>query len=327
MLSSLRPATMTATETLCFVLLPQFSMLGLLSAIEPLRAANRFHADAYRWRLLSRDGQSVCASNGMELQVQGCWGDADHATTVLVVAGFNPLAHCTPALLGWLRQLDRQAVALGGIDTGSFILAEAGLYRQQRLTLHWEAVPAFRERYPQLKASQELYELDGLRLSSAGGTASIDMMLELIARRHGHALAIQVSEQFVLGRIRDKKDHQRLQVSERYGVHNHKLVHAISLMESQLEQPYSCDALAGQVGITRRQLERLFRAQLDDTPSGFYLQLRLQGARRLLRQSELNIMEISVACGFDSASYFARAYRKLFGCAPSLDRSEPHASN
>lgn len=313
---------MTATETLCFVLLPEFSMLGLLAAIEPLRAANRFHADAYRWRLLSRDGEAVCASNGMELQVEGRWGEEETAHTVLVVAGFNPLAHSTPALLSWLRRLEQRSLTLGGIDTGSFILAEAGLYRQQRLTLHWEAVQAFRERYPQLNVSQELYELDGRRISSAGGTASIDMMLEMMARRHGHALAIQVSEQFVLGRIRDKKDHQRLQVSERYGMHNRKLVHAISLMEQALEQPYGCDALAERVGITRRQLERLFRAHLADTPGGFYLRLRLQGARQLLRQSELNIMEISVACGFDSASYFARAYRKQFGCAPSQDRRE-----
>ncbi|WP_024300929.1 GlxA family transcriptional regulator [Pseudogulbenkiania sp. MAI-1] len=312
-------------EDIHFLLLPEFSMLGLLSAIEPLRVANRFRPELYRWHLLSVDGAAVSASNGMSLAVEGSLEALADARTVFVVAGFNPLAHSTPALTAWLRQLDRQGATLGGIDTGCFVLAEAGVLRQQRLTLHWEAIAAFRERYPRLNVTQELYEIDGARISSAGGTASIDMMLALIGQRHGHTLATQVSEQFVLGRIRAKSDHQRMQIAARYDVHNKKLVQAIGAMEQHTEAPLSADELADSVGVTRRQLERLFRAQFDDTPSGFYLKLRLERARELLRQTGMSVMEVGVACGFESATYFARAYRQRYGVTPSHDRHEDGA--
>ncbi|SME94756.1 GlxA family transcriptional regulator [Pseudogulbenkiania subflava] len=315
-----------APEDIHFVLLPEFSMLGLLSAIEPLRVANRFHPALYRWHLLSLDGGAVSASNGMSLAAEGACAGVGEVRTLFVVAGFNPLAHATPALTAWLRQLDRQGATLGGIDTGSFVLAEAGMFRHEKLTLHWEAIAAFRERYPALNVTQELFEIDGARISSAGGTASIDLMLELIGRRHGAELAMQVSEQFVLGRIRAKSDHQRLQIAVRYGVHNRKLVNAIGAMERHLETPLTADELAETVGVTRRQLERLFRAQFDDTPSAFYLKLRLERARELLRQTGMNVMEIGVACGFESATYFARAYRQRYGVTPSHDRHEENAA-
>lgn len=315
-------ATTALPEDIHFVLLPEFSMLGLLSAIEPLRVANRFRGPLYRWHLLSLDGGAVSASNGMSLAAEGACTEVSEARTVFVVAGFNPLAHATPALAGWLRQRDRDGATLGGIDTGCFILAEAGLLRQERLTLHWEAISAFRERYPALNVTQELFEIDRRRISSAGGTASIDLMLELIGRRHGPELATQVSEQFVLGRIRAKSDHQRLQIAVRYGVHNKKIVQVIGAMERHIETPLTADELADTIGVTRRQLERLFRAQFDDTPSLFYLKLRLERARELLRQTGMSVMEVCVACGFESATYFARAYRQRYGVTPSHDRSE-----
>ncbi|SCK15598.1 GlxA family transcriptional regulator [Vogesella sp. LIG4] len=309
------------SEDIHFLLLPEFSMLGLLSAIEPLRVANRFRSDLYRWHLLSVDGESVRASNGMSLQAEGSFASVAAVQTLFVVAGFNPLAHGAAGLNGWLRQLERAGATLGGIDTGCFVLAEAGLFQQQRLTLHWEAIAAFRERFPLLNVTQELFEIDGRRISSAGGTASLDLMLELIGRRHGAALATQVSEQFVLGRIRAKSDHQRMQLAARYGVHNKKIVQVLAAMEANTECPLSSDELADGVGVTRRQLERLFRAQFDETPSSFYLRLRLERARELLRQTDMSVLEVGVACGFESATYFGRAYRKQYGTTPSHDRN------
>ncbi|KMN78945.1 AraC family transcriptional regulator [Chromobacterium sp. LK11] len=303
-----------------FVLLPEFSMLGLLAATEPLRVANRFRDGAYRWRLLSADGRPVVASNGMSVAAHGAWDEAEAADAVLVAAGFHPLRHGGAGLLAWLRGQDAAGRVLGGIDTGCFLLAEAGLFRQQRLTLHWEALPAFRERYPLLNATQELYELGPRRISSAGGTASIDMMLALMARSHGHELAVQVSEQFVLGRIRAQSDHQRLELGARYGVHSRKLIQALTLMEKHMDAPLDSAALAAGAGVTARQLQRLFRAQLGAAPNVFYLGLRLEHGRRLLCQSGLNVTQVSAACGFESASYFARAYRRRFGCAPGAER-------
>lgn len=303
-----------------FLLLPGFSSMGFISAIEPLRVANRFRGELYRWHVLSCEGGAVLASNGMSVNAEDGLGALEAGATLLVVAGFDPLTHVTPALNQWLRRLDNDGVTLGAIDTGSVVLAQAGLLDGYRLTLHWEALEAFKESYPALHVTQELFEIDRQRITCAGGTASIDLMLDLIAQAHGPELAIQVSEQFVLGRIRPRKDHQRMQVASRYGIHNKKLVQVIGEMEQHSEPPLSTSQLALGINVTRRQLERLFRLHLHDTPRNFYLGLRLEKARQLLRQTDMSVLDISIACGFESPSYFTRSYRARFGCAPRRDR-------
>jgi AraC family carnitine catabolism transcriptional activator len=314
-------------QTLCFFLLPGFSMMGLMAAIEPLRVANRFRGELYRWRLLSQDGAAVAASNGMSLNVDAALELPGAGASLFVVAGFEPLASFDARLAHWLHRAEREGVLLGGIDTGSFVLAEAGLFGLQRLTLHWEAIEAFQERYPRLTVTQELFEIDGKRITSAGGTASLDLMLTLIGRDHGEELALAVSEQFVLGRIRSRQDHQRMQIASRYDVHNKKLVQVIGEMQCHSEQPLGSRKLAELINVTPRQLERLFRQHLDETPSNFYLGLRLDKARQLLRQTDMSVLEVGLACGFESASYFSRSYRARFASCPSQDRHEqPPAS-
>lgn len=310
----------TSPQEIHFLLLPEFSMMGFVSALEPLRVANRFRGPLYRWHILSADGGPVTASNGMSLHADGAFASVEQAETLFVVSAFNPMDHYTPALGAWLRLLDRAGTTLGAIDTGCFILAEAGLLKSQKLTLHWEAISAFHERFPGRVVTQELFEIDGRRITCAGGTACIDMMLDLMGRRHGHALATAVSEQFVLGRIRNPSDHQRMQIAARYGVHNPKTIQVIGVMEQHIEEPLSADALAAAIGVTRRQLERLFSTHLKDTPSHFYLCLRLDRARQLLQQTDMGILTISVACGFESPSYFSRAYRTRFAVSPKDDR-------
>ncbi|MCY1394912.1 HTH-type transcriptional regulator CdhR [compost metagenome] len=303
-----------------FLLLPGFSAIGFISAVEPLRVANRFRGALYRWHVLSLDGGAVLASNGMSVNADAALEDLHKGATLLVVAGFEPLKMYTPVLHHWLRRLDHEGVALGGIDTGAFVLAEAGLLDGYRLTLHWEALDAFKESYPKLDATQELFEIDRRRITSAGGTASIDLMLDLIDQAHGPELAIQVSEQFVLGRIRPRQAHQRMQVASRYGINNKKLVQVIGQMEHNTELPLSTLVLAESINVTRRQLERLFRLHLNDTPSNFYLRLRLEKARQLLRQTDMSVLEVSIACGFESPSYFTRSYRARYARCPREDR-------
>ena len=305
-----------------FLLMPGFSAIGFISAIEPLRVANRFRGELYRWHVLSADGGPVLASNGMSLNADAALEPLKKGATLLVVAGFEPLKFLDAALAHWLRRLDHDGVTLGGIDTGSVVLAETGLLDGHRVTLHWEAIEAFKESYPQLSVTQELFEIDRRRITSAGGTASIDLMLDLIAQAHGPELAIQVSEQFVLGRIRPRKDHQRMEVATRYGISNKKLVQVIGEMQRHSEQPLSSQALAELIKVTPRQLERLFRHHLRETPSSFYLALRLDKARQLLRQTDMNVLEVGLACGFESSSYFSRCYRARFATSPSQDRHE-----
>ena len=306
-----------------FLLLPEFSFIGFAALVEPLRIANRFKPGAYQWRMVSANGLPVTASNGIDLHPKARLADPSDASVVFAVASFNPLQHFTQDIGRQIQRRVARGASLGAIDTGCFVLAEAGLLKGERVTLHWEAVPAFQERYPLIAVQGELrYTLSPTLMTSAGAMASVDMMLEVISRDHGNALALLVSEQLVSGWVRERADHQRLQISARYKVHNAKVVQVIEHMEQQLETPLSSDTLAAQIGVTRRQLERLFQDHLQVSPLQFYLRLRLERARHLLRQTSMGVIEIGLACGFASASAFSRAYRRHYAIAPSDDRKE-----
>jgi AraC family carnitine catabolism transcriptional activator len=307
-----------------FLLLPEFSFIGFAALVEPLRIANRFKPGAYRWRMVSMDGQPVIASNGIALHPEGRLDAPSDASVVFAIASFNPLQHYNAALKQQLQARVQQGMSLGAIDTGCFVLAEAQLLlKGESITLHWEAVPAFQERYPLIPVQGDTrFTLSARLMTSAGAMSSVDMMLEVISRDHGNALALLVSEQLVSGWVRDRADHQRLQITARYKVHNAKVVQVIERMEQQLEAPWSSDDLAEAIGVTRRQLERLFQDHLNVSPLQFYLRLRLERARHLLRQTSMGVIEVGLACGFGSASAFSRAYRRQYALAPSEDRHE-----
>jgi AraC family carnitine catabolism transcriptional activator len=317
-----------------FVLLPGFSFLGFGSAVEPLRVSNRFHANAYRWSISSLDGEPVRASNGMTLNVDGNPALMQTADAVLVVAGFDPLDRLTTApgkaLATSLRDADRRGALLGAIDTGAFVLASFGLLGQTKVTVHWEARNAFVEMFPKSTVTEELFEIHKQRAYCAGGTAALDMMLALITDHYSRALAAQVSEQFVLERMRNPSDHQRMQTIDRYKVYNEKLVSLIQMMQDQLDPPLSLNDLATRMNITRRQLERLFAHHLNQSPSKFYLGLRLERARQLLEQTVLGVLDVAIACGFGSTAHFTRTFKAHTGHSPSQYRhtlakeSTPH---
>lgn len=308
-------------QNMHFLLLPEFSVMGFVSAIEPLRVANRFRPGSYRWQILSLDGGAVVASNGMSINADAAFGLAGAVDMLFVVAGFNPLVFYQPALAQWLRRLHRHGATLGAIDTGAFVLAQAGLLGGEPVTLHWEALAAFAERFPGITVTEELFEIGTQAITCAGGTSAIDLMLALIATKHGRKLAAQVSEQFVLGRIRSQSDHQRMEIAARLGLHNRKTIQVVKLMQEHIEDPLTADDLAGMISVTRRQMERLFATHLHETPARFYLAVRLDRARELLRQTDMGILSVGVACGFVSSSNFSRAYRARFGLSPKDERA------
>ncbi len=313
-------------QVIGFLLIDDFALMSYAAAIEPLRAANLLsRRELYRWRHISIDGEAATASNGGRVMADHRVGDDAGFNTVLVCAGGNPARFEHAPTSAWLRGLARKGVRLGGVSGGPWLLAKAGLLTGYRATIHWEHLPALAEAFPTLDLSRTLYEVDRDRLTCAGGIAALDMVVELIERDHGHALASAVAEWYLRTEMRSGGSAQRMQARERFGVSSEKLLRALAYMEAHLEEPVSKQRLALIAGVSIRQLERLFSQHLHTTPAEHYLKIRLERARGLLRQTTLSVMETAVACGFVSPSHFSRAYRARFGQPPKTERAAPSA--
>ena len=304
-----------------FLLVPDYSMIAFASAVEPLRMANRLSGrELYRWSLFTVDGKPVVASNSIELPAQCAMPAARDCDLLLVCAGERVGDFAERLLLFCLRRLAREKIPLGAICTGSYLLAKAGLLDGYRSTIHWENMASLREEFPEVIVSPELFEIDRDRYTCSGGTAPLDMMLNLIHRQHGGHLAIAISEEFICERIRGRNDRQRVPLRLHLGTSQPKLVEAVSLMEANLEEPMSLDEIARHVQLSRRQLERLFQKHLHCVPTRYYLELRLTRARQLLLQTPMTIVDVAFACGFVSAPHFSKCYRDYFGIPPRDER-------
>lgn len=297
-------------------------MMAFVAATEPLRIANRIAGRTlFRWHLLSMDGAAVAASNGMRVLPDQALTSVVSLPRLAICSGFLEDVVPPRELTTRLRALDGGGTVLGGIDTGCFALAEAGLLDGYTVTLHWESLPVFRERYPLVRAVESLYEIGERRFSCAGGMAATDMALAELAAEGGPDLADAVAEQLIHERARDPANRQRLSIVERLGIHNASLVRAIALMETHLEPVLPLAEVAARVGRSPRQLQRLFEAELGATPSAWYRDLRLQRAKALVEESDRSLAEIAAATGFESAVAFSRAFRRRFGAPPSAWRS------
>jgi transcriptional regulator GlxA family with amidase domain len=311
-------------QQIAFLLVPNFSMIAFTAAVEPLRLANRASGrQLYRWHLFSPDGKPVAASNGIELNPSGNAEQAVNFHTVILCSGIDAHLYNDRGLFAALRRCDRQGADIGALCTGTHILARAGLMDGYRCTIHWENMAGFAEDFPQIEVTSELFEIDRNRFTCSGGTASLDLMLNLIAEQHGHELAASVSDQFIHERIRDRHDHQRMALPARLGVRHPKLLSVIKLMEEHLEEPLQRHDLADAAGLSNRQLERLFRKYLNRSPARYYVELRLNRARLLLLQTNMSVIDVALACGFVSASHFSKCYRDFFGRTPRRERGGP----
>lgn len=305
------------TRQIAFVLFTRFSMIALFGALEPLRVANRFAGPAFAWRFLSPDGRPVAASNDIPVSVSGSLRDIGLPHLVLFCASYEHERALTAKVCAAVRKLARHNVVLGGLDTGTFVLAEAGVLDGYRATCHWESLPGFRERYPKVQASRGRFESDRGRLTCAGGAAAIDMMLHHIESLHGRALAVKVADQLVHFRSQGGAAEARLPPEARYETRETRIVSILKTMEENLEEPLSSVRLAASVSLSQRQMERLFRRELATTPRELYQRLRLERAERLLEYGGMNVREVAMACGYTSLAQFSRSFKAHRGVPPS----------
>jgi AraC family carnitine catabolism transcriptional activator len=318
--NNLSKFAMRASFDIVFLLLPNFSMIALYSALEPLRVANRFAGDLFAWRFASVDGNAVTASNGIPVSVSAALSKIGRANLVTVCSSYDHQLAVTPDLRNALRKLDVAGVWLGGLDTGSIVLAEAGVLDGRRATCHWETLAAMREDYPRVTVTEALYEIDGPRLTCSGGTAPLDMMLAWIGSLHGASLATRVADTLVHARHWEAPGGTRIPARTRYGIDDDALLAAISAMENHLEDTLQLQDVASAAGVSPRQLERCFKRLLGMPPMRFYLSLRLERAEHLLTYSRLSVRDTGLASGFSSIAQFSRAYRTMYGLSPSQHR-------
>lgn len=300
-----------------FVLLPKFTMLAFSAAVEPLRMANQLTGqELFRWQVLSDDGRPVSCSNGLQVVASGPWGGTSPEGMVFVCSGVEPEGKASAALADWLRGLWRRGRVVGGLCTGAYALARAGILKGNSFTLHWENIEGFAESHPGLIPSRQVFTIEDRVMTSAGGIASADLMLQIIHDRHGARLSQEVMNMCLLTQRRNPEDHQTASLAARLGTRNDKLLQAATFLEARIEEEFDLDACAAHLGLSRRQVERLFNRYLNTTPVRYMNDLRLQRGRALLGETDMKVTDVAVACGYASTSHFSKSFRRKYGVSP-----------
>ncbi|MDR5806028.1 GlxA family transcriptional regulator [Caballeronia sp. LZ001] len=316
----LKSASSSATvpRQFVFLLADGLSMMSLSSAIEPLRSANRLAGETlYAWTLASLDGEPAPASNGIALAARKFDDVLAGADYVFVCGGLRLAPALEPAFVAALRRAARTGAVIGSLSTGTYLLALAGLLDGYQCTIHWENLPAFTEAFPDLLCSSKLYEIDRDRMTCSGGIASMDLMLHLIKMQHGSDLAVRVANQFHHERMRDTADSQRGWRDQNHASLPRGIRRAIEMMRAHVETPLQINDIGSAIGMTSRQMERLFLRHLNATPARYYVQLRLERAHEMLTYSSVPVADVAVATGFASPSHLARWVRRAYGTSPT----------
>jgi AraC family transcriptional regulator, glycine betaine-responsive activator len=304
------------------LVLPEFSLMSLAATVEPLRAANRVSAqELYRWRLFSADGTPPASSSRIPIMVQGPFEPDAPRDALFVVAAFNASRHAKPVLVA-LRRVARRGVPLGGIESGSWALAHAGLLDGYRATTHWEDLERFTAAFPAVEVLADRYVVDRGRCTAGGAAPALDMVLNMVRAQHGLALALDASSLFIYDQKQTGEDPQQIVSVGRLAAGDPRLAAAIRLMQAHLDEPLPAAAIARKVGLSPRAMQLHFRAQLGVSPYAYYLDLRLAAARRMLQQTRDSAAEVASAYGFGSGSAFARAFRARYGISPTDARRQ-----
>ncbi|WP_162703247.1 GlxA family transcriptional regulator [Ensifer sp.] len=317
----------TQGRRIIFYLLDGYAQHGFAAALEPLRLANDIlRRPYYSWRILTRDGEPARTSCGLRMVAEGGLTSELHGLhqpdppDMIVVCGGSAIPAADAKAEGWLRLSRRARVPVAALAGGLYSLARAGLLEGRQCAVHWEHFPDFSERFLTVNARQTAFEIDRDVYTCAGGSAPFDMVLRIVEDDLGPDVSNRICELALSERVRTAGDRQRLPLQTRVGIDNRQLIDIIERMEENLDEPLKLADLTPSTGLSRRQVERLFKRELGRSPKRYYLQMRLERAHLLLVNASLPIFEIAVACGFSSASHFSRTYRESYGCTPQHTR-------
>lgn len=309
------------TKDFFFLLLPKLTMLAFSAAVEPLRLANQVtNRELYRWFVMTEDGQPVKCSNGIAITPDSALVNLPRGAMAFACAGIEPSEAVSTKAVAWITRQRAFGCQVGGICTGAFALAKAGMLDRRRFTLHWENTPAFVESFPDLVPTGNLFENDNGLMTCGGGNAATDMMLSMIEAEHGKDLATVVADLCIHFRSEIGEAPQKSAYSVAVNSRNPHLIAAMQHMKDNVENPVDIDVVADHANISRRQLERLFKRYVGLSPQQFYIDQRIAHAHALLNETAMPVNEIAVATGFSSSSQLSQRFRKRYGKSPGAFR-------
>lgn len=308
-----------------FVLLEHFSMMAFTGAVDALVTANLLsQAEQFQFDFYGYRGEEVKSDLNIDVLVSGEFESIDPARldVLLVCGGLRTNLQVNPKLQQVLQQAARLKRRIGGIWNGSYIMAQAGIMEGYECTIHPENHALMNEVFPRVKVSKKPYVIDRDRLSSAGATSTLGLMLRLIGQLSGNDLMHSVEGILHVDSVLGEAADGSLTMMPSDPTLPQPLRDTLLLMETHIDEPLSAETLAESVDLSRRQIERLFQQHLNTSPAKYYLELRLNRAHQLLRQSNASVVNIAVACGFSSSAHFSHCFKGYFGLSPSFVRKQ-----
>ncbi|WP_412553063.1 GlxA family transcriptional regulator [Shimia sp. MIT1388] len=305
--------TSAAPQKIGVLLFDGFSNHCLANTVEPMRAANTLSGKAlFDWAFLSLDGAAVRSSSQLPVTPHGRLSEAS-GDMLVVMPSYGFIGHA-----GWQTQSALRAAAkrfgtVCGMDTGSWLMAEAGLLEGHRATIHWEELTAFAERFPDVTAERERFVIDGARVTCSGAMAAFDLVMFLIGRDFGQALALEVAQLFM---TRDSARSHEGGATPAGRVVNR----ALAVMQDHLEEPLALPEVARRAGVTQKTLAARMLAELGATPAVVYRRLRLNLARKLVVDTDLSVSEVALRSGYGDPAAMTRAFRAEFATTPQALR-------
>ncbi len=301
-----------------FVIVPRFNLTTLITMIETMRIANYLSSQpAFSWEVVSFDGETIVASNGMKVSARAGREDLGAAEWIFVLGSWGSEHYNNRALIAWLRKRARQGEKICAVELGCYIVARAGLLAGKPATTHWSWMPGFQESFSDIEVAEQLFTIEDKVMTCAGGLAGVDLMLRLIETTHGSGFTGEIADQMMHHPIRSESTPQRRTMGQGTDTMAPMVRRAIALIERNIEDPLSVPEISRSLGVSQRQLVRQFKHHIGCTVVQFSLLLRLQNARVLLISTNLGVREIATASGFNTLSHFACSFGKVFGRRPS----------
>ncbi len=311
------------TLKVVILLIPQSSLMSLASTLDTMRAANRIsRRELFEWQVTTLDGEPATLSCGQRIYPDAKFSEHMSAQLMICIAGFSHQKFITTDQLLAFKRQAKQFAFIGGVDSGSWVLAKAGFLNHRQATIHWEDLEDFRDAYPNIEVKPDRYVIDGKYFTTGGAAPTIDLFLHLIHTRYGKTLALEVASVFIYDGKSQGQVPQSLVTLGALEVEQPKVAGAVRLMEQHLDSPIGSEQIARELGISKRTLESLFRKQLSTSPQQYFKRLRLQAAKRLLIESEHNMQEVAIRCGFNSLAAFSREYKRFFSQSPLKYRQQ-----